>query len=374
MENKVQKSLIIIFCLWFLALMATGLVSSKFSTYNDGGKVCAVKKQLPFYRWDSFWYTSISRHGYSFSLEKNSSIAFFPAYPAVIKLVHTVSGAKEDQISLVLNILFSALIVFFLYRLALMDYSDVVSRNIVLVWLLFPPAYFLLSGYPEAMFVFLAVLSFYLARKKAWLWAGIVAGILAVTKPYGVFMLPALFVEYFESNAWDWRVFYRKFTWLPLLLPLVTFGGFVLFNFLKFGNALAFLSAQHTWGRTLGSPLSALFSEFKFYLIDNPIMTGSNFPYLIYLFSFVFSIFAFALSWKKIRNSYLVFSGLLLLSAFLTGTLTSWGRYMFLGFPILMGPAIYLSRKKWLLWIYLFFSALVLLFCASFFARCYPFE
>ncbi len=369
-----KKSLIIIFCLWFLALMATGIISSKFSTYDDGGKVCAVKKQLPFYRWDSFWYTSISRHGYSFSLEKNSSIAFFPLYPATIKFAHAVSTIREDNASLLLNILFSALIIFFLYRLARLDYSEDISRNIVLVWLLFPPAYFLLSGYPEALFVFLAVLSFYFARKKAWFWAGATAGLLAITKPYGVFMLPAILIEYLESNEWDWRIFFRKFTWLPLLFPLITFGGFVLFNFLKFGNALAFLSAQHTWGRTLGSPLSALFGEFKFYLIDNPIMTGSNFPYLIYLSSFLFSLFAFALCWKKIRSSYLVFSTMLLLSAFLTGTLTSWGRYMFLAFPILMGPAIYFSQKKWLLWSYLIFSSLILLFSASFFARCYPFE
>ena len=108
-----KKTLVIIFCLWFLALMATGVVSSKFSTYNAGGKVCLVKKQLPFYRWDSFWYTSISRHGYSYSAEKNSSVAFFPAYPAAIKLVHAVSGAKEDQISFILNILFPRSAYFF---------------------------------------------------------------------------------------------------------------------------------------------------------------------------------------------------------------------------------------------------------------------
>ncbi len=369
-----KKTLIIIFCLWFFALMATGIISSKFSTYNNGGKVCVVKRQLPFYRWDSFWYTSIARHGYSFSMEKNSSIAFFPAYPSVIRLVHLMSGAKEDRISFGLNIVLTLLIIFFLYRLALFDFSDAVSRNIVLVWLFFPPAYFLLSGYPEALFIFLAVLSFYLARKKAWLWAGITAGLLALTKPYGIFMLSALLLEYWEGNNWNWRIFYRKFSWLPLLFPLVAFGGFMLFNFLKFGNALAFLSAQHTWGRTLGNPFLALFREFKFYLIDNSIMTGSNFPYLIYFGSFVFSIFAFMLCWKKIRNSYLVFSTLLLFSAFFTGTLTSWGRYMFLGFPILIGPAIYFSKKRWLLLSYLAISALILFFSASFFARCYPFE
>jgi hypothetical protein len=143
---------------------------------------------------------------------------------------------------------------------------------------------------------------------------------------------------------------------------------------LKFGNALAFLATQQTWGRSLGSPITALINEFKFYIIDNHILTGSNFPYLIYLTAFFFSIFAFVASWKNINKIYLIYPTLLLASAFLTGTLTSWERYMMLGFPILMGPAVYLSKYKHWFYIYLFFSASVMLFMASFFVRCFPME
>ena len=366
------KNLTKIFLVWLGLLFFVGIASLSFSHY--GAKTCATKNQLPYYRWDSFWYTSIARHGYTFSTEKNSSVAFFPLYPLAIKTVNFVTTLKEDKVSLGLNIIFSLFIVVYLFRLARFDYSEIVSRNIVLAVLFFPPAYFLLSGYPEALFILLGVLSLYFARKNKWLAAGVASALLAITKPYGIFMMPALLCLYCESFDWNWRIFWKKMTWLPLLLPLVSFGGFVAFNYFKFGNPLAFLATQQTWGRSLGSPLSALWAEDKFYLIDHPILTGSNFPYVIYLSAFFFSLIALVLSWKLVKKSYLVFPVLLLVSAFLTGTLTSWDRYMLLGFPILMGPAIYLSKNKYWFYTYLAFSAVAMLIMANFFVRCFPVE
>jgi 4-amino-4-deoxy-L-arabinose transferase-like glycosyltransferase len=254
------------------------------------------------------------------------------------------------------------------------DYSEKISLMMLLVFFFFPPSYFFLAGYPDVLFVLLAILSLYFARKKQWLSAGVAAGLLAITKPYGILMLPALLIEYVWSNDWNLKVFFKKIDWLPLLLPIITFGSFVLFNYLKFGSPVAFLNAQQTWGRSLSNPISALFEEARHYLLGGNIFSGSNFPYVIYLGSFVFSLIALMLSWKKVRKTYLLFSFLLLLSAFMTGTLTSWGRYMLLGFPILMGPAIYFSEKKYLFRIYLFFSVIVMLLSASFFVRCFPFE
>ena len=367
-----KKTLVKIFLMWILLLGFVGVASLSLSHY--GGRTCTTKNQLPYYRWDSFWYTSIAQHGYTFSTEKNSSIAFFPFYPMVIKASSVILPMRDDKISLMLNIIFSFLIVLFLYRLARLDFSQKVSLNIVLVVLFFPPTYFFLSGYPDVLYVLLGILSLYYGRKEKWLVAGLFSALLAITKPYGIFMMPTLLCLYLENSNWDYKIFFKKINWLPLLLPLATFGGFVLFNYLKFGNALAFLATQQTWGRSLSSPIIALFNEAKFYLFDNKIFTGSNFPYLIYLSALFFSIFALVVSWKNIKKVYLIYPTLLLASAFLTGTLTSWERYMLLGFPILMGPAIYLSKNKKLFYCYLACSAAVMLFMASFFVRCFPME
>jgi len=367
-----QKTVIKIFLVWLLLLLIVGFLSPAFSLY--GGKKCNVKNQLPYYRWDSFWYTSISRHGYTFSEDKNSAIAYFPLYPLTIKFFHLISRVREDYLSFILNIIFSFFASLYLYRLSRFDHAEKTSLMIVAIWLFFPSSYFLLSGYPEALFVLLAILSLFFSRKKRWLWAGVSVALLAVTKPYGIFMLPVLFFEYAATRDWNYKIFFKKFDWLPFFLPILTLGAFIFFNYWKFGNPLAFLAAQKTWGRSLASPVSALLEEARHYLLDGNIFSGGNFPYLIYLSSFFFSIFAFFLSWKKARRSYLIFPVLILIAAFLTGTLTSWDRYMLLGFPLLIGPAVYLSGKKYLFAGYFLASVLVLFTLASLFVRCYPVE
>ena len=170
-----NKNVLKIFLVWLALLLAVGFFSSHLSTYKEGK--CQVKNQLPYYRWDSFWYTSISRHGYNFSEEKNSSIAFFPLYPITIKSVHSISRIHEDYASFGLNIIFSFLAALFLYRLAKFDYSEKKSLAVVAVFLFFQPAYFFISGYPDSLFALLAILSLYFARKKEWGKAGVAAGL-----------------------------------------------------------------------------------------------------------------------------------------------------------------------------------------------------
>ena len=295
-------------------------------------------------------------------------------YPILLRSVHSVTNIHYDKLSFGLNILFSFLAAWFLFRLARIDYPEKSALVVVTVFLFFPPAYFFLSGYPDVLFVFLAVMSLYFSRKRNWIGAGIAAGLLALTKPYGIFMWPVILIEYAWSHQWDFKTFLKRFDWLPLLLPIVFFGGFVLFNAVTFHNPMAFLEAQKTWGRSLENPASALLKEARNFLGSSALFSGAHFPYMVYVLSFLFSIVAITLSWSRVRKSYLLFSGLLLFSALLTGTLTSFGRYMLLGFPVLIGPSVYLSERKRLLSVYLFISCLALLLLAHLFVRCYPVE
>jgi len=234
----------------------------------------------------------------------------------------------------------------------------------------------LITGYPDALFALLVALSLYFGRKQKWLLAGLVAGLLALTKPYGFLMMPVLLVEYMIDNNWNWKILWKKFDWLPLLLPLASVLAFMAFNYAKFKQPLAFLIAQRTWGRAFGNPLVSLWAESRDnFLTSGCILVGGHAPYLWYLFSFLFFITALILSWEKqVRKTYLLFSVLVMLTAFMSGTLTSWGRYMFLAFPVFIGPALYLSKSKYAATIYFVFSSAPLLIFASLFVRCYPFE
>jgi Gpi18-like mannosyltransferase len=373
-EYKKYAIVLGIFSVWLSLLLVVGHFSQQFSTWPEL-QVCANRSDPPYYRWDAGWYTEISQKGYSFSPDRQSSVAFWPLYPMAIHAAHRITSLSPGRAAYDLSIVFAFLATIAIYGLVRLDWPEKTSRYIIALILFWPASYFLIAVYPESLFILLAALSLYMGRKKKWLWAGIFSALLALTKPYGVFMVPTLLAEYFLVSGKDWRIFFKKWDWSPLLLPLVSVFSFMYFNFAKFGNAVAFLQTEKNWGRGYGNFALTLVWEAREFLVPpSKLLDGSHSQYAIYLVSFFFSLWAFYISWKKVRRTYLIFPFLILLSAITSGTLTSWSRYMLLGFPILLGPAVWLSEKKYLRYPYLAISLFFLLFIAHLFVRCYPVE
>ena len=371
-----NKFVILTAGVWLFALLIVGMLSSTLPAHAHGAKECGSKAYPSYYRWDSSWYTQIAQKGYDFSTVKNSSVAYWPLYPFTIKLLHYTRIVDIGYTSTVLSVLYALISVFLLFRLVRMDYDERTSKSILLVFLLFPSTYFLITGYPESLFVLMTLSSFYFARKNRWMLAGIFGALLALTKPYGFLIIATLLWEYMVSQNWDYKVFFKKINWLPLFLPMVSVVGYMLFNYLKFGTALAFLEAEKTWGRSLSNPIMALLLEAKSYITPpGKLLTGEGFPYIIYFFSFFFFLWAMKISWKKVRTSYLLFTALSMFTALATGTLTSWDRYMMISVASLIGVGVFFStQKKYVFISYLIASGALLLFLASLFVRCYPVE
>lgn len=107
-------------------------------------------------------------------------------------------------------------------------------------------------------------------------------------------------------------------------------------------------------------------------LLRFDIFSGENLHFLVNLAGFSYFWVALYLSIRRVDPSYLIFSVLIMLPAMFSGTLTSWYRYMLSAWPIFIGPAIFISGKKYLAIGYLFFSGLVLVILASLFVRCFP--
>ena len=376
MESAFKKYKLIlgVFLIWLALLLVVGHFSQSLSKW-PGLKSCGNKFDPAYYRWDSGWYTEISQKGYSYSPDRQSSVAFWPLYPLSIRAAHVITNLRPGKVAYDLSILFAFLATIVIYRLARLDYPEKTSQYAIFFILFWPASYFLVAVYPESLFVFLAALSLYLGRKKKWFWAGIVAALLALTKPYGVFMAPTLMAEYFIVSGKDWKIFFRKCDWWPLLLPIISVVSFAYYNYHKFGNAFAFLQTEKNLGRGYGNFFLSLVWEAREFMVPpTKLLDGSHSQYIIYFVSFFFSIWAFWVSWKKVRRTYLIFPLLILAAALTSGTLTSWSRYMLLGFPILFGPAVWLAEKKYLKYAWLFVSLAFLLFIANLFVRCYPVE
>lgn len=192
-----------------------------------------------WHRWDAGWYTHIAASGYGTGGELQRTIAFYPLYPWLIRLVHVVIPSYPVA-ALVVSNLVTILGGVMFYRLARLEFERPTALWSLVVLLLFPTGYFFHAPYTEGLFLLLSVAAFYAARRGNWGLAGLLGGAAALTRTPGLLLLPALLVEWFcqpqeERKAWP------NLLWLGCIPAgwLV----YLLINFQVYGTPLAFVSA-----------------------------------------------------------------------------------------------------------------------------------
>jgi hypothetical protein len=146
-----------------------------------------------FMRWDAGWYMNIAVRGYRWNaaLTGEQNIAFFPAFPMLIRAVGTVFGGSTVSFLLAGAAISHAaflMALVYLYRLAARE--DVIgdagrARTAVLLLAAYPFAAFYSAAYTEGLWLLAVVGAFWHATRQEWgrclLW-GMVCGL---TRPNG---------------------------------------------------------------------------------------------------------------------------------------------------------------------------------------------
>ncbi len=145
-------------------------------------------------RWDGNSYTFIASHGYVLSGPEKNFIVFPPFYPLFIKAL-TLLNINLVLSGILVSNFFYVLGMLVFYKLLRIDYDKKFSFLVILLMSIFPTSFFFSVAYPESLFLFLFSGSFYLARKRLYLYAGCVAGLAAITRPFGIILAAALFVQ-----------------------------------------------------------------------------------------------------------------------------------------------------------------------------------
>lgn len=306
---------------------------------------------------DGVYYLDIAQNDYAKSLTE----AFFPVFPFIVSLF---SWTKSLLISgLVLNRFLSLIVVYLFYKLARLDYSKLVAQKSLLLLLLFPTSFFLISFYNESLFLILILSSFLLARKQKWLFASLLAAIASGTRLVGVFMFPALLFELYQQKKLKPKYI------LIISISLLGIGLYMFHLYQKFGDPLRFLTIQPTFGASRSSDkLILLYQVFWRYL--KMLFTTDPLSPLFFRVSLEFIAGLFTpiilfLARHKVRLSYLIFGWLAYITPTLTGTFSSLPRYVLVIFPIYLYLAQKLSKKNYLIWACI--SATLLFFSAFFF-------
>lgn len=312
--------------------------------------------------WDGRWYLYIAETGYDVK-----SAAFFPLYPAMIRLL---KGLAVDPLigGLLISNLSLFVICFMFYRLVSLDYDEQVSTRALWYLVLFPTSFYFSVLYSESLFLALVLLAFYAARTKRWFWAGVFGMTAGLTRNLGVLLLIPLVYEYLADIKFQLRQVKPDILWLGL----VPVGPAVFMAYLwrVLGNPLAFLDAQKFWHRTFAFPWQSFYRA-----CDNVVkgvQPGRNFLDLIFT---VIVVLLIILAVRKTRFSYLLYmligAALPLTSSAPHAGLYSMPRLILVLFPMYIVMADRVKNRTLISFIYVLFTGTLIYFSVIFSYSCW---
>jgi len=307
-------------------------------------------------QYDVNWYIDIARDKY-FSLR---ATAFFPLWPALIKIFSTIFFFLSPRIiSIILATFFSFLSVILLYKLILIDFDKKIAKKSVIFLLIFPTSFYLAIGYTEALFLFLLLLAFYSAKKNIWYLVGICGLLLPLTRVIGIAVCLPLLIIYLSKNKT------LKPTILYFLLFPLGFGIYLYYLKIHFADPLAFLHAQDSWDRSISFGfLEELKTDFKYFF---NLQISDNFSAAVLrINSYVLIIFSATYLIIKKYYSYAIYILLGVLLPLASGTSASFFRYILILFPIYIVLSLISKNKLVYYLLTIIFAGIMVLFLALF--------
>jgi Gpi18-like mannosyltransferase len=341
-------------CLFFasrLALLAVGLLSTSLLPSGVGaqpGNLVWHQLATPpleiWARWDSEWYLLISAEGYDvgnqlaalgLDYERSATAGFLPLYPTLIRALTPIFGAIAAAV-LISNIcLFLSLVL--LDRLLRLEVGGETGETAGLAactaLLLHPSSLFLSAVYAESLFLVLSIGVFLGARSGRFAIAGVLGGLAALTRPFGVLLVVPLVGEW-----WAWRGDAenrearrsRTVSGLWTLCVPAAIAGYMLFSRHVFGDPLALLHRQEQWRGGLSGPWRAFLRWWEV----GPVAHGAH-GSTVELITALVCIAMLVVMVRRLRSSYTLYTVAALILA-LGSSLWSFSRFSLTLFPFFM--------------------------------------
>ncbi len=322
--------------IWVVGLITVAAVGS---FPGDSGLLDPSRLTTPFHvgvldalvspaaRWDSAWYLAIAKSGYAFP----SQTVFFPLFPGLMALGGVVVGSGLE---LLLGIVISCACaiggLYLMHRLVALEFDERLARNTVWIFAWLPTALVLSAVYSEALFLLLAVGSFYAARTGRWRLAGLLGGLAAASRNGGILLLVPLLILYLYGPRADRRPdraadgLRPRYRLRPDVLwaALVPLGllAYLLYLQIATGHPLDPFMHQSHWGRHFipfgGIPLG-VWSAVKAVIgavpgldpqLAHHLSLSSGMRHIVELAFLVIALLLLRFSWRRLPAAYTAFS------------------------------------------------------------------
>ena len=213
--------------------------------------------------------------------------------------------------------------------------------------LFFPTSFFFGSYYTESIFLLLSVLAFYFARQGKFLPAALFALIASATRITGIFLWPALIIEFYLYYGKEIKkALNPEAIWLTL--PPLGLLAYMKYQLIKTGDALYFISSQPGFGASRTVDKIILIHQVLFRYAKMLVFVDHTTPlFFAVLLEFLTGVGFLGLilyGLKKLRVSYLVYVALSFFLPTFTGTFLSMPRFVLVLFPLFVLLATILER------------------------------
>lgn len=292
-------------------------------------------------RADGCMYEMIAANGYP--PEDRKRFAFFPLYPALLRLAQPLFGGSWTLSGMAISALAYLAAATGLYRLAAGDFEVSIARRAVLYLSIFPSAFFLFAPFTESLFLACSVWTLYAARNRWWAWAGVLGCCAALTRTQGLFLVLPLLWELWRQ----WREAERadRRRWWPLLSLLGPACGFLAYNAYTYASAgLTVMGAQRLWGMRTELPWMVIIDSVRFSLSrGNPVEPTNLLLLLVFTGATIWGIGRVPLSYTLISAPQLL---LLLTRETYHSPLMSVSRLLIVIFPVFIVLALAGRRPR----------------------------
>jgi hypothetical protein len=292
--------------------------------------------------WDSGWYFGIATRGYYYDPDGQSSVAFFPLYPLLMRVVAWPFGGSEGSVlaaGIAISWIAGAAALVALHRLTeRLTQSPEAARRTVLYVAVFPFSFYFSRVYTESLFLLVTVLAVLAAYDSRWRTAGLMAGLATLTRPNGILILIPVALLALSPGASFRQIARRLIALAPAPIALAGYSAYV---YRLTGDPLAWLTAQVHWDYSVGNwpwhRLVALISSIEQHGVYDYLVTSEDAllhtVYSVLAMTFIFAVPLVLRRFGPALAAYVVVGLIVPMSG---SSLIGIGRYASVLFPVFM--------------------------------------
>lgn len=292
--------------------------------------------------WDSVWYLGIAAHGYGRTQmwadgSVQSDYAFFPLYPALVRLA---GGGALAALAVAWAAAAGAALG--VHRIGERLLGARGGVLLVALWAALPHAVVLSAGYTEALLAALAAWALYAVLRERWLWATALSVLAGLTRPTGIAVAAAVSVTALHALAIRGRR--APEVWAAALLAPAGWVAYVLAVGARTGHPVGgYFTVQRRWGSRFDFGVGTLRDAEKV-LTGAPVPLATTVTVAVLV---VAALLAVPLLLDRAPLALLAYTGVLMLITYGGGGFfESKPRFLLPAFPLLLAPAAVMAKAR----------------------------